>query len=156
MATAAVKNAMMMRGEKRRGASDARMAVGRGERGGREEGAARWPAPLEADAGEGWGFGLWCRAAWRRKWCRERGLGFNDVDRHGTDVVALGCSDSGGRRTPRGRGYDRGGWQGATTRTRVADRWDRATSGPVGSGWVREGVRGSEAVSASGADWRGR
>jgi hypothetical protein len=26
---------------------------------------------------------------------------------------------------------------------RVADRRDRATSGPVGSGWVREGVRGS-------------
>jgi hypothetical protein len=32
------------------------------------------------------------------------GVGFGDIDRHGTDVVALGCSDSGGRRTPRGRG----------------------------------------------------
>jgi hypothetical protein len=27
-------------------------------------------------------------------------------------------------------------------RARVADRRDRATSGPVGNGWVQEGVRG--------------
>jgi hypothetical protein len=44
------------------------------------------------------------------------------------------------------------------TRERVADKRDRATSGPVGSGWVREGVRGSEAAVASGANrfkrWR--
>jgi hypothetical protein len=33
MATATAENAMMMRGKKRRGASDARMAMGRGEKG---------------------------------------------------------------------------------------------------------------------------
>jgi hypothetical protein len=38
---------------------------------------------------------------------------------------------------------------------RVADKRDRVTSGPVGSGSVREGVRGSEAVAASGTDRRG-
>jgi hypothetical protein len=78
------------------------------------------------------------------------GPGFDDMDRHGTDMAAPGCSDSGGQRMPHGRGgrgCDRGGRRGATTRARVADMQDRATSGPVGSDWVREGVRGSEAVA---------
>jgi hypothetical protein len=45
------------------------------------------------------------------------GSGFGDVDRHGTDVTALGRSDSDGRRTPHGRdgrATNRGGRRGAS------------------------------------------
>jgi hypothetical protein len=72
------------------------------------------------------------------------------------DVAALGCSDSDRQHMPQGhggRGCDRGGRRGATTRARVADMWDRAMSGPTGSDWVWEGVRGS---GGDGADRQGR
>jgi hypothetical protein len=53
-----------MRGGKRRGACDACVVVGRRERGGggkEKRVRARRLAPFEAEAGEGWGFGLRCR-----------------------------------------------------------------------------------------------
>jgi hypothetical protein len=65
-----------------------------------------------------------CGAAWRRKWGRERGSGFSDVDRHDSDAAAPDRSDSCGRRTPRGRGGC------------AANRGGRR--GPVGSDGVRE------------------
>jgi hypothetical protein len=41
---------------------------------------------------------------------------------------------------------DRGGRRGATTQAWAADRWGRATPGPGGSDWVREGARASGAA----------
>jgi hypothetical protein len=64
--------------------------------GGREENMAWWLAPFEAEAreaGEGWGSGVRHRV--------EEKMGQREGDRGGTDVVALGGSDSGGRCTPR-------------------------------------------------------
>jgi hypothetical protein len=72
------------------------------------------------------------------------GPGFGDVDQHGTDALALGCSDNSERHTPHGcggHGCDRGGRQGSATWARMADRRDRATPGPVGQ---RLGAGGSE------------
>jgi hypothetical protein len=46
------------------------------------------------------------------------------VDWHGTDVVALGCSDSGGWHTPHGRGRHGAG---------VTDTRDQGEAGPGGS-----------------------
>jgi hypothetical protein len=71
---------------------------------------------------------------------------FGDVDRHGTDVVAPGCSDSGGWRMPRGRGL----WTGEGKGMRDAERrgW-QVVPGDVGPQWQRAEGR------ASGAAWRG-
>jgi hypothetical protein len=81
---------------------------------------------------------------------RQRGVFFDGMDQHGTDATALGCSDNGGWHMPRGRGCDRGGRRGAVTRARVADRRDRVTPRPGGSGWVWVGARASE-VARRGA-----
>jgi hypothetical protein len=85
------------RGEKRRGACDACVTVG-GEQGGkrRERGCGGRLLLKRRRGRQGRGGGPGCGAMWRRKWGRERGLWFGDVDRHDIDVVALGCSDSGG------------------------------------------------------------
>jgi hypothetical protein len=106
--TAMTRSVVWTRGEKRRGACDARVAVGRGERGREREGsAARRPTPFETEvgeAGEEWGSWVWCR-----------------VGRHGTDAAAPGRSDNGGRCTPRGRGgraANRGGGGVRATRAR--------------------------------------
>jgi hypothetical protein len=80
--------------------------------GGREESTAWRPAPFEAEAGEGWGSGV--RRHVEEKMGRERGSGFGDVDQNGADAEATGCFDSGERRMPRGRGYDRGGRRGVS------------------------------------------
>jgi hypothetical protein len=58
------------------------------------------------------------------------------VDQHDTDAVAPGCSDSGGRRTPRGHG-------GSGMRTGAGQQW-----GPVVSGRMQEGDSKSEAAAA--------
>jgi hypothetical protein len=51
-----------------------------------------------------------CGAAWKSNGVeRGGGAGFDDMDRHGMDAEAPGRFDSGGRRTPCGRGCDRGG-----------------------------------------------
>jgi hypothetical protein len=54
--------------------------------------------------------------------------GFEDMDRHGTDAAAPGCSDSGGQRTPHGRGghVRRTGDGGGVRVTRAIDRQGRA------------------------------
>jgi hypothetical protein len=77
------------------------------------------------------GFG----AAWRGKWGREGG---------GPDAGSGAVA-----RPEQAAGHGESG-------TCAADRRGRAKSGPCGSGWVWEGVRGSEAVAASGADRRAR
>jgi hypothetical protein len=62
---------------------------------------------------------------------------------HGMGAVAPGRLDSGGRRTPRGRGgrvANRGGGGGASDVGAAADMWGRATSGPVVSGGMQKGV----------------
>jgi hypothetical protein len=73
------------------------------------------PTPFEAKAGEaeeGWG-----SRGVRRRVEGKTEEGFGDVDRHGTDAVTLGHSDSGGWRTPRGcvgRAAKKGGRWGAS------------------------------------------
>jgi hypothetical protein len=56
-------------------------------------------------------------------------------------VVAPGCSDSGGRRTSRGRG--RRAWTGEAAGARdvgaATDKWGATTRGLVCSSWVQEG-----------------
>jgi hypothetical protein len=99
---------------------------------------------LGVRGGEGKGGGQLSAAWGQEKEQRGGGAGFGDVGRHSTDTAVPGCSDSGGWRTPHGRGghgCDRGGRWGATTRARVADRWGAMTRGPGGSGWVREAAR---------------
>jgi hypothetical protein len=76
----------------------------------------------------------------------ERGAGvWRRMDQHGTDVAASGCSDSGGRHVPTGRGCDRGGRWGRERLTGGA-RWQ----------WLGVGGSASERGSTvSGADSRG-
>jgi hypothetical protein len=105
MRTAAARSPAWMRGGKRREACTAHMAMGEGERGGRKRrergrGGRRLLKRRQGRKRRGGGLGF--GAAWRGKW--RRGPGFGDVDRHGMDTVAPGCSDSDGRHTPHGRG----------------------------------------------------
>jgi hypothetical protein len=86
----------------------------------------------------------------------EEGSGFGDVDQPSMDTaspIAVGGACLAGMA---GAGYEYGRTTACVTRAQVADRQDRATSGPVGSDWVWEGVRGSEAAAAMGPDRRGR
>jgi hypothetical protein len=107
--------------------------------------AARWHGRRGKRGQGGPGFG----AAWRKKTGEREGVpgtaGDSSGSRHRHPV-----SGHGRRRC---RAIGEGGGARAT-RVRVADRWDRAMSGPLDSGWVREGVRGSEAAAASSADKR--
>jgi hypothetical protein len=63
------------------------------------------------------------------------------VSWHGTDAVAPGRSDSGGRHTSLGRGEHVriGEAAGARNVGAAADKWEATTRGPVDSGWVWEG-----------------
>jgi hypothetical protein len=70
------------------------------------------------------------------------------VDRHGTDAVALGCSDSGGWHTPHGRGRHGAG---------VTDTRDQGEAGPGGSDrGVRERKKEREAGRQGGTNMQAR
>jgi hypothetical protein len=115
---------------------------------GKEKREQAWrPTPFEAEAreaGEGWGSGG--GATRGRENGEERG-GPGAVE----GTVRWPASAPSWQPRAAGLWHDRGGRRGAgdPARARLTDTVGRR-QGPVGSAWVREGVRGSEAVVASG------
>jgi hypothetical protein len=78
--------------------------------------------------------------------------GFKDMDQHGTDTAAPGCSDSGGQRMPHRHGgrVRRTGDGGGARVTRATDRRGRA--GRLRARWAAAGCgRERERVGQHGA-----
>jgi hypothetical protein len=140
------------RGRTRRGAWTARVAMGGGERGGKGKRERRGDRRfLKRRRGrQRRGGGPRFDAAWRGK--RRRGPGFDDMDRHGTNAMAPGCSNSGGRACLAGAGCEQGRTAACVTRNGAADRWGRATLGPGGSGWGAGGSANELGSTARCAD----
>jgi hypothetical protein len=120
---------------------------------------ARRPTPFEAEAGEaeeGWGSGVRRRvegkteegSGVRRRGSARHGHGGSGLLRQRRAAYAS--------RVRRARAANMGGRQRARRGTTRLTGGTGRHRGLVGSGWVREGVRGSETAAASAANRRGR